>query len=189
MNTGRVSLHRFGQAEPQVIPVEAPPETNNYGHGGGDYYLMRDFCVPCGRESADAFFGAGLAAGAPDLFCSRALTPLPHRGGIVKTRPGAKKTIKRKEFTCLRQTLQSARFPRRSAPACWPALWGRARRCGRHTAQPLQKAGWNLVLSEEFSDPVLNPMLFSDLVSAPLDHPGAEPGALRCDRRHSFPQD
>ncbi len=43
MNTGRISLHRFGQAEPQVIPVEAPPETNNYGHGGGDYYLMRDF--------------------------------------------------------------------------------------------------------------------------------------------------
>ena len=43
MNTGRISLHRFGQADPQVIPVEAPPETNNYGHGGGDYYLKRDF--------------------------------------------------------------------------------------------------------------------------------------------------
>ena len=43
MNTGRISLHCFGQADPQVIPVEAPPETNNYGHGGGDYYLMRDF--------------------------------------------------------------------------------------------------------------------------------------------------
>lgn len=27
---------------------------------------------------------------------------------------------------------------------------------------PLEKAGWNLVLSEEFSDPVLNPTLFSD---------------------------
>ena len=42
MNANTVSLHRFGES-PREITLETPPQTNNYGHGGGDYYLMRDF--------------------------------------------------------------------------------------------------------------------------------------------------
>ena len=43
MNANTVSLHRFGESGPREITLETPPQTNNYGHGGGDYYLMRDF--------------------------------------------------------------------------------------------------------------------------------------------------
>ena len=43
MNTNTVILHRFDEASPRIIELETPPQTNNYGHGGGDYYLMRDF--------------------------------------------------------------------------------------------------------------------------------------------------
>lgn len=43
METGDIWLHRFGEEHAEKIPVEIPVETNNYGHGGGDYYLMRDF--------------------------------------------------------------------------------------------------------------------------------------------------
>ena len=43
MNAHTVSLHRFGESGPREITLETPPQTNNYGHGGGDYYLMRDF--------------------------------------------------------------------------------------------------------------------------------------------------
>ena len=43
MNTNKVILHRFGEKDPVQIPVKMPEVTNNYGHGGGDYYLMRDF--------------------------------------------------------------------------------------------------------------------------------------------------
>lgn len=43
MGNNRILLHRFDEPAPHVIPVDAPEETNNYGHGGGDYFLMRDF--------------------------------------------------------------------------------------------------------------------------------------------------
>ncbi len=43
MNANSVYLHRFGEDSPRKIAVETPPQTNNYGHGGGDYYLMRNF--------------------------------------------------------------------------------------------------------------------------------------------------
>ena len=68
MNTGRISLHRFGQADPQVIPVEAPPETNNYGHGGGDYYLMRDF-VRAVRQGGAQMLSSAQASLQGHLIC------------------------------------------------------------------------------------------------------------------------
>lgn len=43
METNVIWLHRFGEKEAVKIPVEIPVQTNNYGHGGGDFYLMRDF--------------------------------------------------------------------------------------------------------------------------------------------------
>lgn len=42
MNTNQIVLHQFGK-EREQIQIEVPNQTNNYGHGGGDYYLMRDF--------------------------------------------------------------------------------------------------------------------------------------------------
>lgn len=68
MNTGRISLHRFGLADPQVIPVEAPPETNNYGHGGGDYYLMRDF-VRAVRQGGAQMLSSAQASLQGHLIC------------------------------------------------------------------------------------------------------------------------
>ena len=68
MNTGRISLHRFGQADPQVLPVEAPPETNNYGHGGGDYYLMRDF-VRAVRQGGAQMLSSAQASLQGHLIC------------------------------------------------------------------------------------------------------------------------
>ena len=68
MNTGRISLHRLGQADPQVIPVEAPPETNNYGHGGGDYYLMRDF-VRAVRQGGAQMLSSAQASLQGHLIC------------------------------------------------------------------------------------------------------------------------
>ncbi|MFQ8833683.1 MAG: Gfo/Idh/MocA family protein [Ruthenibacterium lactatiformans] len=35
MNANTVSLHRFGESGPREITLETPPQTNNYGHGGG----------------------------------------------------------------------------------------------------------------------------------------------------------
>lgn len=43
MGTNKIVLHRFDEACEREIPVATPKESNNYGHGGGDYYLMRDF--------------------------------------------------------------------------------------------------------------------------------------------------
>ncbi len=43
MNTNTIKLHRFCEVEPSSIEVPLLIESNNYGHGGGDYYLMRDF--------------------------------------------------------------------------------------------------------------------------------------------------
>ena len=43
MNTNEVYLHRFSDAEAQKIPVEQVQVSNNYGHGGGDYFLVKEF--------------------------------------------------------------------------------------------------------------------------------------------------
>lgn len=43
MERGTIWLHRFGEREARQIPVEQPRQSDRYGHGGGDYFLMRDF--------------------------------------------------------------------------------------------------------------------------------------------------
>ncbi|WP_312642655.1 Gfo/Idh/MocA family oxidoreductase [Hydrogenoanaerobacterium sp.] len=43
MGTNTIVLHRFGEDEPETFRIIPPKASNNYGHGGGDYCLMRDF--------------------------------------------------------------------------------------------------------------------------------------------------
>ena len=43
MERGTILLHRFGESAAQQIPVRQPRQSDSYGHGGGDYFLMRDF--------------------------------------------------------------------------------------------------------------------------------------------------
>lgn len=58
MEKGEIWLHRFDEEQPQRIPVDMPVQTNNYGHGGGDYYLMRDFVREVRREGTDSLSSA-----------------------------------------------------------------------------------------------------------------------------------
>lgn len=58
METSAIWLHRFGEAQAQRIFVETPVQTNNYGHGGGDYYLMRDFVQAVRQGSTDSLSSA-----------------------------------------------------------------------------------------------------------------------------------
>jgi len=43
MGANTIVLHRFGEDKPETFNIIPPKESNNYGHGGGDYCLMRDF--------------------------------------------------------------------------------------------------------------------------------------------------
>ena len=58
MNTNAILLHRFGEAETRQIALEVPPQTNNYGHGGGDYFLMRDFVQAVWQAKSDTLSSA-----------------------------------------------------------------------------------------------------------------------------------
>lgn len=58
MEKGEIWLHRFDEEQPQRIPVDMPVQTNNYGHGGGDYYLMRDFVRGVRGEVTDSLSSA-----------------------------------------------------------------------------------------------------------------------------------
>ena len=58
MNTDTILLHRFGEAQARQIELEAPPKTNNYGHGGGDYFLMQDFVRAVRRQDAETLSSA-----------------------------------------------------------------------------------------------------------------------------------
>ena len=58
MNTNTILLHRFGEAETRQIALEVPPQTNNYGHGGGDYFLMRDFVQAVRQAKSDTLSSA-----------------------------------------------------------------------------------------------------------------------------------
>lgn len=58
MEKGEIWLHRFDEAQPQRIPVDMPVQTNNYGHGGGDYYLVRDFVREVRGEGTDSLSSA-----------------------------------------------------------------------------------------------------------------------------------
>ena len=58
MNTNTILLHRFGEAKARQIALEAPPQTNNYGHGGGDYFLMQDFVQAVRQAKSDTLSSA-----------------------------------------------------------------------------------------------------------------------------------
>lgn len=58
MQTNTILLHSFGEEQAVEVPVETPAQTNNYGHGGGDYYLMRDFVRAVRANAADSLSSA-----------------------------------------------------------------------------------------------------------------------------------
>lgn len=43
MESNIITIHLFGEERSNIIEVSLPQEKNNYGHGGGDYHLMKDF--------------------------------------------------------------------------------------------------------------------------------------------------
>ena len=61
MNDNTIFLHRFDEAAPRQIPLELPPQTNNYGHGGGDYYLMQDFVHAVAAGGGDSLSSARIS--------------------------------------------------------------------------------------------------------------------------------
>ena len=68
MNTGRISLPKAGPADPPVVPRGAPPAPHKYGHGGGDYYLMRDF-VRAVRQGGAQMLSSAQASLQGHLIC------------------------------------------------------------------------------------------------------------------------
>lgn len=72
MNTNTILLHRFGEAKARQIALEAPPQTNNYGHGGGDYFLMQDFVQAAAllRRRSPQSSGTWLRTGSGQLIFS-----------------------------------------------------------------------------------------------------------------------
>jgi predicted dehydrogenase len=60
MNTNKIFLHRFDHEdqEPLEIEPQGQDDTDNYGHGGGDYYLMKDFVQAVQNASVDTLSSA-----------------------------------------------------------------------------------------------------------------------------------
>ncbi len=58
MNTNKIVLHRFDNEDPMEIEPKGQDDANNYGHGGGDYYLMKDFVQAVQNASVDTLSSA-----------------------------------------------------------------------------------------------------------------------------------
>lgn len=58
MGTNEIYLHHFGEEKPIKVPVKLPADMNNYGHGGGDEYLMRDFVHAVQNGAVESLSGA-----------------------------------------------------------------------------------------------------------------------------------
>ena len=74
MNANTVSLHRFGESGPREITLETPPQTNNYGHGGGGLLSDARLCTcRTKRRRWKPLICQSFSAKSSDLFCRRTL--------------------------------------------------------------------------------------------------------------------
>jgi predicted dehydrogenase len=69
MGTNIITLHRFGEEEPVTFTITLPKESNNYGHGGGDYCLMKNFVCLVAADGEGDSLSSGQTSLQSHLMC------------------------------------------------------------------------------------------------------------------------